>query len=101
MFFWTRAILCIATVTVMAVQRLPLEARSSMALAAPSTADVIGTACRTRPGLCAAAVTRGLEVGASSLPLQRARDALGAHPGVPRRGHGRDLPVALLARSLT
>lgn len=99
MFFWTRAILCIAVVTLMAVQRLPPEARSSLELSPPSTADVLGTACRTHLELCAAAATRSL--GAEGLPLQRARDALGAHPALLRRGHRHDLPVALLARSLT
>ena len=101
MFFWTRAILCIGTVTVLAVQRLPPEARITAAPALPSAATVLGAACRTRPDLCAAAVTQGLGQVAPGVSIEDARDALGAHPKLLRRLQGHQRPVALLARSLT
>lgn len=101
MFFWTRAILCIGTVTVLAVQRLPPAGRTTTEIAVPSAAIVLGTACRARPDLCAAAITQGLGTVTSGVSLQGAREALGAHPKLPRRLQGHPLPVALLARSLT
>ena len=94
MLFWTRACLCIGTVTVMAVGHLPAASERPSALAVPAAA-LVGDACRARPDLCAAAVTGG--IGAlsrpSDLPIARHKPA--------RHSVRRETPVALGPRSLT
>ena len=96
MLFWTRACLCIGTVTVMAVGHLPAapERPAAPAFAVPA-ATLVGEACRARPDLCAAAVTRGL--GA----LSRPSEPLVARHKPVRHSARRETPVALGPRSLT
>ena len=96
MLFWTRACLCIGTVTVMAVGRLPPQSiRPSLPALAVPTAALVGEACRARPDLCAAAVTGGL--GA----LRNPPEPPSLKPKAPRRADGRGATVALGGRSLT
>ncbi|MDX7953628.1 hypothetical protein P7D22_20910 [Lichenihabitans sp. Uapishka_5] len=94
MLFWTRACLCVGVASVMAIQRLPPQARSPHLLPDGAVAATLaGHACQARPDLCAAAVTQGL--GALA-PIATRRAQV-----PPRRGPARDLPVALGGRSLT
>ena len=96
MLFWTRACLCIGTVTVMAIGHLPAasERPSVPALAVPAAA-LVGEACRARLDLCAAAVTGGIgALGHPSDPLMTRH-----RPG--RHAARRETPVALGPRSLT
>ncbi len=102
MLFWTRAFLCIGTVTVLATQRLPQEgAPHTMLELTEPTVALVGEACRARPDLCAAAVTRGFGSLAPTLGRPGASISAAERPRTLHKAPGRDLPVALHVRPLT
>ena len=95
MLFWSRAAICIGTVTVLAIGRLPASPARVPVPAVSGAATLAGEACRSRPALCASVLTGGFGALAHRPELPAAKPDL-------RRPAGRQsAPVALGRRSLT
>lgn len=76
--FWTRAALCIGTITILAIARQPPSPLPAAIPALPWQARLAAAGCRAQPDTCAAALTRGWQLLNAAPGLSRAMPANGS-----------------------